>query len=118
MLEIDYIEVGARIRRRRKQLSLTQKKLAEMVNLSEGSVSRYESGLVKDATTVKLNEFAIALNVEVSWLLGVKTQDDAYHTYLEYYNKLKKLDDDTVEELLDIFDKIINLVLEVKKREQ
>lgn len=43
-MKLDYVSIGLRIRERRKSLSLTQKELAGMVNLSEGSVSRYENG--------------------------------------------------------------------------
>ena len=64
MVKLNYTEIGQRIRARRKQLSMTQKDLAQAVNLSEGSVSRYENGKVEDATAKKLHEFAEVLGVE------------------------------------------------------
>ena len=72
MVLLNYVKIGSRIRSRRKILSLTQKQLGLKVNLSEGSVSKYESGKVEDATTSKLNEFADALEVDIAWLLGAE----------------------------------------------
>lgn len=79
MVKLNYTEIGRRIRARRKQLSMTQKDLAQAVNLSEGSVSRYENGKVEDATTRKLHEFAEVLGVETSWLIGLRVEDDIEH---------------------------------------
>ena len=72
MVILNYVKIGNRIKSRRKVLSLTQKQLGQKVNLSEGSISKYESGKVEDATTAKLNEFADALDVDIAWLLGAE----------------------------------------------
>ncbi|HYE82653.1 MAG TPA: helix-turn-helix transcriptional regulator [Clostridia bacterium] len=71
MVGLNYVEIGQRIKYRRKELLLTQKELGVKVGLSEGSVSKYEAGKVEDATTTKLNEFATVLGVSISWLLGI-----------------------------------------------
>ncbi len=71
MLKLDYKAIGERIKSRRKQLGMTQKQLAELVNLSEGSISRYEHGKVEDATMSKLRDFATHLHVDTSWLVGL-----------------------------------------------
>lgn len=76
MVELNYIEIGKRIRLRRKEVGLTQRELGKLVNLSEGSVSKYESGKVEEATTTRLNDFAVALNVDIAWLLSAAQQDD------------------------------------------
>ena len=72
MVVLDYVMIGNRIKSRRKNLDLTQKQLGKIVNLSEGSISKYESGKIEDVTTTKLNKFAEALNVDITWLLGVE----------------------------------------------
>lgn len=72
MVVLDYVMIGNRIKSRRKDLDLTQKQLGKIVNLSEGSISKYESGKIEDVTTTKLNKFAEALNVDITWLLGVE----------------------------------------------
>lgn len=109
-MKINYKEVGKRIKLRRKQLGLTQKQLAEMVNLSEGSVSRYESGSIKDAPTQKLNDFARALSVEAAWIIGFKPETDKFQLAIDLANKIQELDDETGIELIDIFDKFIDLL--------
>ena len=72
MVMLNYVKIGNKIRAKRKELGLTQKQLGKIVNLSEGSVSKYESGKVEDVTITKLNEFAEALNIDVAWLFGVE----------------------------------------------
>ena len=72
MVVLNYVMIGNRIKSMRKNLGLTQKQLGKIVNLSEGSISKYESGKIEDVTTTKLNKFAEALNVDITWLLGVE----------------------------------------------
>lgn len=109
-MNINYKEVGKRIKSRRKQLGLTQKQLAELVELSEGSVSRYESGSIKDAPTQKLNDFARALSIEVAWIIGFKPQTDKFQLANDLVNKIQELDDEKSIELIDLFDKFVDLV--------
>ena len=109
-MKINYKEVGKRIKARRKQLGLTQKQLAELVDLSEGSVSRYESGSIKDAPTQKLNDFARALSVEVAYIIGFKPETDKFQLAIELVNKIQELDDETGIEVIDIFSKFVDLL--------
>lgn len=109
-MDINYKEVGKRIKSRRKQLGLTQKQLAELVELSEGSVSRYESGSIKDAPTQKLNDFAKALSVEVAYIIGFKPETDKFQLAHDLINKIQALDDETGIEVINIFDNFINLL--------
>lgn len=44
---MDYFEIGARIRARRKALGLSQEQLAEMVNISTTHMSHIETGNTK-----------------------------------------------------------------------
>ena len=74
--KLNFHLIGERIRSSRKAAGMTQKELAALVNLSEGSVSKYEHGKVADASTTKLAEFAMALDLELSWLLGLNNPDE------------------------------------------
>lgn len=109
-MNINYKEVGQRIKARRKQLGLTQKQLAELVDLSEGSVSRYESGSIKDAPTQKLNDFAKALSIEVAWIIGFKAETDKFQLAHELVDRIQELDDDISIKLIDVFNKFIDLL--------
>lgn len=68
--------IGERIKYSRKAAGMTQRDLAGLVNLSEGSVSKYEHGKVEDAATKKLAEFAKVLGVELTWLLGLGNENE------------------------------------------
>jgi Helix-turn-helix. len=46
-LEIDYKAIGIRIRRKRKDLGLTQQKLAELSDLEPSNISHIERGATK-----------------------------------------------------------------------
>lgn len=109
-MNINYKEVGKRIKSRRKQLGLTQKRLAELVELSEGSVSRYESGSIKDAPTQKLNDFAKALNIEVAWIIGFKPETDKFQLAHKLVDKIQELDDEKSIELMNLFNEFIDLL--------
>ncbi len=75
MVNLNYIEIGKRIRSQRKSLGLTQKELGKLLGLSEGSISKYESGKVEDATTTRLNDFATTLKVDIAWLLATPIKE-------------------------------------------
>lgn len=109
-MDIDYKEVGKRIKSRRKQLGLTQKQLAELVELSEGSVSRYESGSIKDAPTQKLNDFAKALSIEVAWIIGFKPETDKFELAHDLIDKIQELDDKTAIKTINIFNSFLTLI--------
>lgn len=60
-------EIGKRIQRRRKELRLTQKELAERVHKVEGSIRQYENGLRMPDETTKM-AIANALNASYTEL--------------------------------------------------
>lgn len=109
-MNINYKEVGKRIKSRRKQLGLTQKQLGELVGLSEGSVSRYESGSIKDAPTQKLNDFAKALSIEVAWIIGFKAETDKFQMAHDLVDRIQELDDKTGVKLINIVNNFIDLL--------
>ena len=65
-------KLGARIKKRRKELNLTQDKLAESSGISKSHLCDVEKGK-KDITTAKLLEIARVLSVSLDFLL---TGDD------------------------------------------
>lgn len=113
MLNLDYVAIGTRIKQRRKQLSLTQKQLAELVNLSEGSISRYEHGKVEDATMTKLRDFAEALHVSPSWLIGIKEQSEFETRLKAIIKKSEDVPEQLLIRILDLVEENINILLEV-----
>lgn len=65
---VDYKDLGARIRKRRRELKLTQEKLAEMVNLSTSYLGHVERG-TRTASLETLVELCHALQVSPNTLL-------------------------------------------------
>lgn len=63
------IEIGAAIKKRRQELTLSQEELAVKLHISSQQIQRYECG--KDRLNVeKLQALAVALSVPTSYLLG------------------------------------------------
>ena len=61
-------KIGARIRIKRESLGMTQQELADMVNVTRNTISRYENGET-EIGVITLNNIADALSVTVLWLL-------------------------------------------------
>ena len=84
------IQVGERIRQSRKAIKISMKELGKRVNLHESTVSRYEQGEISALDIDKLNEFAKALNVSTSYLLGWKENS---------LKQIRENHDKTIEEI-------------------
>ena len=115
MVSLDYVSIGQRIRQRRKSLHLTQKDLAQMVGLSEGSVSRYENGKIEEATTSKLTEFAVVLKVEPMWLIGFKPEKDIERKTKEILKSGRDIPDEVMNAFLDMLETSIRIYKEAIK---
>lgn len=70
----DNIEIGKRIYNARKALKISMRELGEKVGLHESTISRYEKGEIQSLDIEKLKEFAKALNVSASYLIGWKEE--------------------------------------------
>ena len=71
MVNLNYQEIGSKIKQKRKALSLTQLELADKVGLTESSISRYESGKIATMPTSTVNKICSVLNIEPAELLGI-----------------------------------------------
>lgn len=74
MVNLNYKEIGLRIKQKRKSLNLTQLQLAEKVSLTESSISRYESGKIATMPTSTINKICSVLHIEPAELLGITTE--------------------------------------------
>lgn len=61
---------GERIRARREQLGITQTALAEMIGESKQTMYKYESGVISNIPSDKVEAIAKALHVSPSWIFG------------------------------------------------
>lgn len=67
---------------RRKQLGYTQKEIASMVNVSEATVSRWESGEIANMRRDRINVYAKALKVDPSFIMPGEC-GDAYDSLMQ-----------------------------------
>ena len=109
MIKLNYKEIGKRLKSRRKQLGLTQKQVADLMNLSEGSISRYESGKIEHATTSVLNRFSSVLKVEPAWLIGFKVESNFEHRIKSIIKDNQDLPEEILIEYLELFEKQLSI---------
>lgn len=89
-------EIGARIKKRRKALRLTQKELADRIHKVEGSVRQYENGLRSPDETTKV-AIANALGVSYADLFILDQRPMAFDSL----EAIKKAWDTTLVKNLD-----------------
>lgn len=65
-------EIGKRIFAKRKEAKLTRAELGMKLGLHESTVKRYEDGDIKSVDIERLKEFAQALHINVSFLMGMQ----------------------------------------------
>ncbi len=92
-------EIGERIKKRRRELGMTQEKLSEMLDVTYQQIQRYENG-TNQLNTEKLQIVASALGVSVSYFFEnekekVAEQSSQYisaeeERLLKYFRKVSK----------------------------
>lgn len=85
MMPVDYVIIGSRVRRRRKELGLTQEQLAEMAAISAPFLGHIERGTRKASieTLVRIGE---ALDVCLCELIPMRHSgscEDAYKSLVD-----------------------------------
>ena len=89
-------KIGARIRNKRESLGMTQQELADMVNVTRNTISRYENGET-EIGVITLNNIADALSVTVLWLLfGFDYENDIYNNLLKLTERDRQMVVDTI----------------------
>lgn len=78
------------LKQRRLELGLTMLEVAKIVGVSEATISRYESGNIKNMRRDRINKYAKALNVDASLLIDEFAWDKAAEEFK------KQLSDDSI----------------------
>lgn len=116
------------IRKLRKQHGLTMKELAQKVGVSEGTISRWESGEIANMKRNYIAALSKVFSIPPTDFLDISDNRDAEQYYIdpevaEYANKLKDNPDmrllfDAAEDMSkDDIDFVVNLIEGLKKRE-
>lgn len=66
----DILEMGRKMRQKRKELSLTLDEVADVVKVAKSTIQRYEAGKIETPKIPVVREIAKALGVSSTWLLG------------------------------------------------
>lgn len=64
------MEIGKRIKERRKQLGISAEQLAEAINVSPATIYRYESGGIENMGVDKITPIAEFLHTNEAFLMG------------------------------------------------
>ncbi|MGN1319213.1 MAG: helix-turn-helix domain-containing protein [Lachnospirales bacterium] len=110
-MDIDYCAIGKRIRKRRKELNITQAKLAEMANLSDTNISHIERGATKlGLPTIIAIANALDTNVD-SFLMDVVN-----NSKVEFKKEFEKLLMDCSPDEYSLLYDTCNVVLKAYKK--
>lgn len=75
---------GEKIKARRMELHMTTEELGKKIGVQRSAISKYEKGRI-DPTTARLNDFARALDVPVSYLLPEYDLDEEQRLISAYW---------------------------------
>lgn len=94
-MSLDYISIGRRIARRRKQLNLTQMKVAELADISEPYLSNIERAVSIPSTEVIMRLAAALDTTPDEFLVGTaRLEGDRWRMVAE---RLRLLDDSRLD---------------------
>jgi transcriptional regulator with XRE-family HTH domain len=99
--------IGEIIRNKRKELGLSQEALAELIGSDAHYISNLERGHRKPGRKV-LVALSNALCIPMDTLMGVASNIVLHENVTELESKLRELDPDDRELVLDILDKFID----------
>lgn len=80
------MEIKDIIRSRRKEMGLTMKELADRVGVSEGTISRWESGHIDDMKRKAIAKLAKVTSIPLEILMGWETDADHFAKTAKAFN--------------------------------
>jgi transcriptional regulator with XRE-family HTH domain len=75
--EITTMALGQRVKKKRESLKMSQGQLARQADITQGLLSRIESGATPSPGSAILKRLAIALGCSTDWLLEMYEDDPA-----------------------------------------
>lgn len=101
-------DFGSRLKKLRKQHHLTQKEVAEKLNITQVTISKYENNII-EPDNLNLNKLAELFNTSTDYLLGRTNNpsNDKDNVSVHYFER-ENLTDEDIE--------YINTMIEALKR--
>lgn len=100
-------EFNKNLKKRRLELGLTLKNVADIVGVTESTVRKWEVGIIANMKKNKLEKLANALQTTIPYILGLEDNEDKktskiINKYIELENLVKseKEKEDILEEIL------------------
>lgn len=98
------MNMGARIKQKRKELCLTQEELGKRVGLQKSAIAKYENGRVENMKRSMIEKMSNALSCSPTWLLGVEEAErhvltDQQKRIIDYLQTLSPEDQNMIEKM-------------------
>ena len=108
------MEIKKLLKEARKKQGLTMKQVAEMVGVSESTISRWESGVIANMTREKIVLLSDALHISPSDIMGwTEEPTEVEQVQDELYEKRKILFDLSAKASAEDIDKFIKMLNEI-----
>lgn len=83
----DNKRIGARIKKRREELGLTQEDLGNQLSMNKSTIQRYETGKVEKIKIPIIHALAKALNVDPNWIALKTDEMGMFKSGREWYKR-------------------------------
>ena len=93
----DQIKMGMRIRKRREELSLTLKDVADGIGVASSTIMRYENGTIQKPKLPVIESISKFLNVDPAWICCKSNDMTDASAKLEHSNCSNSIDLSTLE---------------------
>ncbi|TLQ07607.1 LexA family transcriptional regulator [Marinilactibacillus psychrotolerans] len=103
------MNIGERMKERRKQLKITADQVAEKIGVSRSNVYRYEKGDIEKLPIEVLEPLSEILRTTPQYLMGWETNEDILTVYNELEKPRKKKVYNYAESLLEEQNKVVEL---------
>lgn len=101
-------DVKSLLKDRRKELGLTMKDVAELVGVSEATISRWESGDIENMKRNRIAKLSEALQISPAVIMGWETDYSVHDRLIEQYSeKLLALDDAQRTAVMTMIDELL-----------
>lgn len=97
-MEVLVMNVGQRIKNRRKELKLSVDKLAELIGKNRATVYRYEKNDIENMPYDVIEPLAEVLKVSPAYLMGWEDKESEQDTVAAHFNK-EDLTEDEIKEV-------------------
>lgn len=110
------MNMGERIKEKRKELGLTQEELGKRVGLQKSAIAKYENGRVENMKRSMIEKMSEVLGCSPTWLIGVDQIDQhlsrQIHRIIEYVKRLSPNDQTLIERIAH------SMILESQKKSE